>query len=136
MVRASRVTAWVGWVWFGAIVLVTLGLFNAISGLIAVFSPDTWVGMSEAGLVVLDVSAWGWVHLILGAAIATVGFFLFSGRPWARIVAIVLVVFNALAQFTTLPVTPWWSLVTLTLDVFVLWALIVHGDEVERAARD
>ena len=135
MARSSQVTGWVGWIWFAGIVLVTLGFFNAISGLVAVFSPNSLVGVSEAGVVVLDVSAWGWIHLIIGILLAITGFAVLSGRGWARLVAIVLVVLNAIAQFTTLQVTPWWSLITIVLDVFVLWALVVHGDEAERASR-
>ncbi len=135
MARQSEVTVWVGWVWFAGIVLVTLGLFNAISGLVAVFSPNTWIGAGQGQVVVLDVSSWGWVHLVIGILIAAVGVFLFMGQTWARITAIVLVVLNALAQFSTMQVTPWWSIVTITLDVFILWALVVHGEEVEAAAR-
>jgi hypothetical protein len=135
MARSSQVTAWVGWVWFAGIVLVTIGFFNAISGLVAVFSPNSLVGVTDAGIVVLDVSTWGWIHLVIGVLLVLTGFALLSGRGWARMVAIVLVVLNAIAQFTTLQVTPWWSLITIVLDVFVLWALVVHGDEAERAAR-
>ena len=135
MARSSQVTAWVGWVWFAGIVLVTIGFFNAISGLVAVFSPNSLVGVSDAGIVVLDVSTWGWIHLVIGVLLVLTGFALLSGMGWARMVAIVLVVVNAIAQFTTLQVTPWWSLITIVLDVFVLWALVVHGDEAERAAR-
>ena len=135
MARSSQVTAWVGWVWFAGIVLVTIGFFNAISGLVAVFSPNSLVGVTDAGIVVLDVSTRGWIHLVIGVLLVLTGFALLSGKGWARMVAIVLVVLNGVAQFTTLQVTPWWSLITIVLDVFVLWALVVHGDEAERAAR-
>ncbi|MBD8079565.1 DUF7144 family membrane protein [Cellulosimicrobium arenosum] len=135
MSRQSQVTAWVGWVWFAGIVLVMIGLFNVISGAVAAFSPKDLVTVSEGAVVVLDVSTWGWIHLASGVLIALVGFFLLAGRRWARLVAIVLVVLNTLTQFTTLQLTPWWSLATIVLDLFVLWALIVHGDEAERAAR-
>ncbi|WP_265523602.1 DUF7144 family membrane protein [Oerskovia flava] len=134
MPRSSQVTVWVGWVWFAGVVLLTVGFFNAISGLVAVFSPNSLVGVTDEGIVVLDVSTWGWIHLVIGVLLVLTAFALFAGKGWARMVAIVLVVLNALAQFTTLQVTPWWSLVTIVLDIFVLWALVVHGDEAERAA--
>ncbi len=130
----SKATLWVGWIWFAAVVLVMLGLFNAISGLVAVFSPNTWISTGGGEVVVLDVSAWGWVHLILGALVVTTGVFLFMGQTWARVTAIVLLVLNALAQFATMLVTPWWSIIVIILDVFILWALMVHGDEVDDAA--
>lgn len=135
MAPQSKTTLWVGWIWFAAIMLMAVGLFNAISGLVAVFSPNTWIAASGGQVVVLDVSAWGWVHLILGALIVTVSVFLFQGKTWARVTAIVLVALNALAQFATMLVTPWWSIIVIVLDFFILWALVVHGDEVNDAAR-
>ena len=74
MARSSQVTAWVGWVWFAGVVLLVLGLFNAISGLVAAFSPEKLVGLGEQGIVVLDVSTWGWVHLVVGILLVIVGF--------------------------------------------------------------
>lgn len=133
MARSSEISAWVGWVWFAGIVILTVGFFNVISGLVAVFSSDSLVGVTEQGIVVLDVSTWGWIHLVIGVLLVLTGFALLAGQTWARVAAIILVVLNAIAQFTTLQVTPWWSLVTIVLDVFVLWALIVHGEEAERA---
>ena len=133
MARSSQISAWVGWVWFAGIVILTVGFFNVISGLVAVFSSDSLVGLTEQGVVVLDVSTWGWIHLVIGVLLVLTGFALLAGQTWARVVAIILVVLNAIAQFTTLQVTPWWSLVTIVLDIFVLWALIVHGNEAERA---
>jgi hypothetical protein len=133
MARSSQISAWVGWVWFAGIVILTVGFFNLISGLVAVFSSDSLVGVTDQGIVVLDVSTWGWIHLVLGSLLILTGFALLAGQTWARVVAIILVVLNAIAQFTTLQVTPWWSLVTIVLDIFVLWALIVHGEEAERA---
>ncbi|GCD19126.1 hypothetical protein ACFO3K_12320 [Cellulomonas algicola] len=130
---ARTVTGWVGWVWFGAFCLLTVGLFNVVSGLIAVFSEDKVLAWSGQGVTIVDVSTWGWVHLILGAAMVALGLVLFTGAAWARWTASVLVVLNLVAQFVSLPITPWWSLAVIVLDVVVLWALIVHGEEVERA---
>ncbi|KQY46032.1 hypothetical protein [Cellulomonas sp. Root137] len=132
---AQRVTAWVGWVWFAAFAILVSGLFNIIAGAVAAFSPKTVVSWTPDGIAVVDVSTWGWVHLVLGALLLLVGFALFSGTGWARVTAIVLVILNLLAQFVSLPITPWWSLIAIALDFFILWALTVHGDEVARANR-
>ncbi len=133
---AQKVTGWVGWVWFGAFALLTVGLFNVVSGLIAVFNDDKVLAWNNfQGAFVLDISTWGWVHLILGALITFVGFALFGGALWARITAIILLTVNLVWQFFWLPVTPWWSIAVIALGGFTLWALTVHGDEVERAVR-
>ena len=132
---AQRVTAWVGWVWFAAFAILVAGLLNVVSGLVAIFSPKTVLSWTRDGIAVVDVSTWGWVHLVLGALLVLAGFALFAGSWWARLVAAVLVIINLVAQFVSLPITPWWSLVVIALDLVILWALTVHGDEVERAAR-
>ena len=132
---AQKVTAWVGWVWFAAFAILVSGLFNIISGAVAVFSPKTVVSWSRDGLALVDVSTWGWVQLAIGLLLLLAGFALFSGRGWARVFAVVLVILNLLAQFVSLPVTPWWSLIAIVLDFIILWALTVHGDEVARASR-
>jgi len=135
MTMARRVTAWVGWVWFAAFAILVAGLLNVVSGLVAIFSPKTVLSWTRDGIAVVDVSTWGWVHLVLGALLVLAGFALFAGSWWARLVAVVLVIINLVAQFVSLPITPWWSLVVIALDAVILWALTVHGDEVERAAR-
>jgi hypothetical protein len=132
---AQKVTAWVGWVWFAAFAILVVGLINVVSGLVAVFSPKTVVSWTSDGIAVVDVSTWGWVHLVLGVLLVLVGFALFAGNAWARLVAIVLVIVNLLAQFVSLPITPWWSLVVIAIDMVILWALTVHGGEVEHASR-
>lgn len=132
---AQRVTAWVGWVWFAAFAILVAGFFNIVAGLVAVFSEKTVVSWNPDGVAVVGVSTWGWVHLVLGVLLVLVSFALFAGSGWARVVAILLVVLNLFAQFVSLPVTPWWALTAIVLDVLILWALTVHGDEVARAAR-
>jgi len=91
------------------------------------------IGWTGEGVAVVDVSTWGWVHLVLGLLLVVAGFALFGGSAWARYTAVVLVVLNMVAQFVSLPATPWWSLVVIVLDVVILWALVVHGAEVERS---
>ncbi len=130
----QRVTGWVGWVWFGAFALLSVGLFNLITGLIAVFDEDKLLAWSPGdGAYVVDISTWGWVHLLLGVLLTCTGFALFSAATWARVVAIIAVLASIVWNFFWLPVTPWWSLAIIVLGAFVLWALTVHGDEVERA---
>lgn len=49
----------------------------------------------------------------------------------ARIVAIILVMLNAVAQLAALNAQPTWALIIISLDVVILWALVVHGEEAQ-----
>jgi hypothetical protein len=126
--RVPVATGWVGWIWFAGLALILVGTFNLIHGLVAVFEDEVLVAAGE-GLVVLDLTTWGWVHAIAGVLQVVVGLMLFTGARWARIGAIIIVMLNAVAQLAALNVQPTWSLVIIALDVVVLWALVVHGEE-------
>ena len=69
----------------------------------------------------------GWIHLLVGLLVAFAGYGLLSGKTWARTVAILLVVLSAIANFLFIPYYPFWSLLIITLDVFVIWAIAAHG---------
>ncbi|MEV8630038.1 hypothetical protein AB0395_00135 [Streptosporangium sp. NPDC051023] len=125
-------TGWVGWIWFAGIIMIMDGLFNAISGLYAIFHNDLYVQVRNK-LLVFNITGWGWIHLILGILLVVVGITLLLGQTWARIAAIILVVINAVTQMAWIAANPWWSLIVIAVDVVVLYALIVHGREAEAA---
>ena len=61
---------------------------------------------------------------------------LFSGATWARVVAVILVAHQrASGSCSRSPRQPWWSLIVLTLDMLVIYALTVHGRELKTSAR-
>lgn len=117
---------WAGWVWFAALMLVVLGVFNVIDGLVALFR-DNFFTVDNGQLVVWNLTAWGWIHLIFGALQIVAGVFLFSGNTVARIAAIVLTGLNAIAQLAFVGAYPFWSIIIIAIDVIVLWALAMHG---------
>jgi hypothetical protein len=126
--ETTRTTGWVGWIWFAGLMLVLLGAFNIIQGFAAIFTDDVFLP-TQGGGVILDVTGWGWTHLIIGLLALLAGFGLFSWATWARIFAVIVVMLNAIAQLASLNFHPVWSVIVITLDVLVIWALIVHGDE-------
>lgn len=120
---------WVfGFVTFAAVMLVTIGIFQAISGLAAIFD-DTFYVIGREYVFEFDVTTWGWIHLIAGILMALSGFYLLSGSRWAIIVAIVFASLNAIQNFMFIPYYPVWSLLIIALDVVVIWALTVYGRE-------
>ena len=129
-ISPSRRTGWVGWVWFAGCLLLLVGAFNVIVGLVALFNGTVLVA-GAAGALLFDLTGWGWVHLVVGVLLLLVGGGLFTNSTAARMAGIVLAGLNAIAQLAFLPVYPAWSLLIIALDVVVLWAILVHGGEVE-----
>ncbi|MCL8026425.1 DUF7144 family membrane protein [Nocardioides bruguierae] len=130
MPRKPRPTLWVGPIAFAAVMIAVAGLFNVLTGLTAIATDDVYVTGSRA-LLVLDVTAWGWVHLVTGVLLLATGVMTLAGRLWARLAALALVVLNLLTQLVLLPATPYASMVTIALEVVVVWAILVHGEELE-----
>jgi hypothetical protein len=126
--RTPRATGWVGWIAFAAVMMMVVGFFNVIDGLAAVFSDQVFV-KGSTGMVVFDLTAWGWWHTFLGVVLLAAGVGLFRGAFWANLTAIAVVVVNAISQAIFLPAYPVRSVLIITADALGLWALIVHGDE-------
>jgi hypothetical protein len=118
-----------GFVVFAAVMMMLTGVFQALAGLAAIFKNEFYV-VARNYLYEVDVTAWGWIHLILGVIVALAGFSLLSGATWARVVGITLAVLSAIANFLFIPYYPFWSLLIIALDVFVIWALAVYGGKV------
>jgi hypothetical protein len=128
--RAERETSgWaVGFIMFAAIMMIMVGVFQALQGLVAVFENEFYVPTRNY-LFQFDATTWGWTHLLLGLLVAFAGYGLLSGKTWARTVAIFLAVLSAIANFAFIPYYPFWSLLIIALDVFVIWAIAAHGGE-------
>jgi len=126
--QGRNVTAWVGWIVFAAILMIMLGVFDIIAGLIAIFD-DQWLVGAGGKLFVFDSTAWGWITLILGIVVLFAAFGVMQGRIWGRAIAVGFAALNAINQLSTIRAYPIWSLVVMTLCVFVIYALIVHGGE-------
>ncbi len=124
----TTVTGWVGWVWFAGIMLVTIGLFDIFQGIIALLD-DEFAVVVEGGLLVFDLTTWGWVQIIIGAILLLAGFGVFSGATWGRTLAVIVCVLNALHQLTIMPTYPFWALIMIGLNIVVIYALVVHGRE-------
>jgi hypothetical protein len=124
-------TGWVGWVTFAGAIMLLLGSFHAIQGFVALFRDDYFV-VSDSGLLVsVDYTAWGWSHLIWGALVIGAGAGLLAGQMWARVVTVVLAMGSALINLAFLPAYPVWSVMMITLDVIIIWAVTVHGREMK-----
>jgi hypothetical protein len=123
-------SGWVGWVAFAGIMMVLLGAFHIIDGLIALFQ-DEYFLVTRSGLAVdVDFTTWGWVHLIAGIIIVAAGIAVFAGQVWARIIGVLLAMLSAVVNLGFLSAYPIWSSIMILIDILVIWALTVHGGEV------
>jgi hypothetical protein len=124
---AERVSGWaVGGIWFAASVMTLVGAFEVVSGLAAVINDKFYV-VTRNYAFDLDVTAWGWIHLVLGVLLVACGIGLFRRSAWAGVTAIFLAMLSAFANFFFIPYYPFWALLVIALDVWVIWALTRPG---------
>jgi len=119
----------VGLTVFAAVVMIMVGVFQAIQGVVALFN-DTFYVAGQKWVFSFDITTWGWIHLLAGILLVAAGFFLLQGAMWARAVGVGVAIISAVLNFMWLPYYPVWSVLIIALDVFVIWALTVHGRDV------
>ena len=122
-------TAWVGWVMFAGVMMILIGTFEAMAGLVALLKDDYYLVRPEGLTLSLDYTAWGWWHLLLGIVIAAAGLGVMVGQTWARVVGVVVAVVSAISNLAFIQAYPVWSTLIVVIDVLVIWALTVHGHE-------
>jgi hypothetical protein len=127
----NDVSGWTGWVIFAGIMLIMVGAFQAIQGLVGLFNRGYYL-VAPSGLVLnVDYTVWGWTHLILGILAVATGLGLLAGNTAARVVGIVLAVVSAVLNLVFIAAYPIWSTIVITVDVIVIYAIVVHGRELK-----
>lgn len=121
-------TGWVGWIYFASVMMIVAGTLNAIQGLVAIVN-DEWVVWGNSANLYLDLTTWGWVHLIAGGVVLLAGFGVLTGNIVARAIAVLVASLSIIANFMFIPAYPVWALTIIALDAFVIYALTAHGRE-------
>jgi hypothetical protein len=116
----------IGGMIFAATMMALVGVFQAIVGLVAIIDDEFFV-VTRNYTFDVDTTAYGWIHLLLGILVAGAGFALFAGRRGAAIFAIFLASLSALANFFFIPYYPFWSILVIAIDVWVIWSLTRPG---------
>lgn len=107
---------------FAGVLLFVDGVLGVLKGIAGIASNDVYTSINDY-VFKFSVTSWGWIHLILGVILVLVGVSILRGATWARGAGVVLASLNLIANFMWLPYTPVWAIVTIALDVFVIWAL-------------
>ena len=121
-----------GLIMFAGIMMILAGMFQAIQGIVALVN-DTFYVVGQKWVFSFNITTWGWIHLLAGVLLVVAGYFLFQGAVWARVVGVGVAVISAVLSFMSLPYYPIWSILIITLDVFIIWALTVHGRDIANA---
>jgi hypothetical protein len=127
---SSDASGWAGWILFAAVIMILVGAFHVIQGLVALFKDD-YFAVSSSGLVLsVSYTAWGWIHLVGGVIVVAAGVALFAGKMWARVLGTAMACVSAVVNVGFLGAYPLWSTMMIALDVAIIMALTVHGSAI------
>ena len=122
-------SAAVGWACFAGVMLIMVGVFDIIQGIVALVDDEFFV-ISNGWVFEFDVTTWGWIKIILGIVLLASGVGIFSGNVLARTVGVILAGLTAIANFAWLPYYPIWSIIIIAVCIAVIWALTAHGRDI------
>ncbi|QHC22351.1 DUF7144 family membrane protein [Streptomyces sp. GS7] len=120
---ATRNAMITGWTAFAAVLMIFGGAMALLQGIAALHKDKVFVATRNY-VFSFDLTGWGVVHLVLGIVILLAGCALLAtGAMWARVVGVVLAGLGAVANFLWIPHYPFWAMVLVAVDVFIIWAL-------------
>jgi hypothetical protein len=126
----SNYSSWaVGWAGFAGIMLIMVGIFDFMQGLVALFNDEFFV-VTQEYVFEFDITAWGWIKLILGVILIASGVGIFSGHVAGRTVGVIAAGLAAIVNFAWLPYYPIWSIIIISISVAIIWALTAHGRDI------
>ncbi|WP_327354723.1 DUF7144 family membrane protein [Streptomyces sp. NBC_01304] len=107
---------------FAGVLMLCSGIIGALQGIAAIAKDDVYTRLGDY-VFAFNLTTWGWIHLLLGLAVAATGYGILKGQDWARGAGIAMAAVYVVAYFLFLPYAPVWSVIVIAMAVFVMWAL-------------
>ena len=114
-----------GWISFASIMLLIVGTFSIIDGVIALSKSSFFT--ANAVYVFSDLRTWGWITLILGVVVLFAAGSVARGGQFGRWFGIAAAALNSIGQLLFVPAYPWWSISAFAVDMLIIYALTVYG---------
>ncbi len=122
-----------GWLLFAGVMIALASLLNVIGGISAISDANFYV--ANASYQFGDLHTWGVILLLIGLMQGFAAFSIWSGGAYGQWLGVISATLNAAAQLFFLPAFPFWSLAIFSLDILVIYGLIVYGNPRGRAKR-
>jgi hypothetical protein len=119
-----------GWVLFAGTMLLMLATLNGIDGIAAVSNSKFFT--PNATYILSDLNTYGWVLIVISVVQGLVGLGVWMQVKSIRWFGVAIAAVNAIVQLVFIPAYPFWSLTLFTLDILVIYGLVVHGARHQR----
>jgi hypothetical protein len=108
---------------FAGVLLFVDGVLAVLNGVVGIAKDNVYTRIGDYTYK-FSLTAWGWIHLVIGVLLILTGIGILKGAPWARWVGVVMAGLSVIANFMWLPYQPIWAIIAIALGVFVIWALL------------
>lgn len=125
-------SAWTGWISFAGGILIIVGAFNVVEGLVSLVNNDYYQVKPEGMAVNVPYSVLGWVQVALGLLAVGIGIGLLRGNAGARVAGVVLAGVSSIVHLTTIASFPFWSFMVIVFNIMVIYSIVVHGREMKK----
>ncbi|MGX1668798.1 DUF7144 family membrane protein [Streptomyces sp. NPDC055400] len=106
---------------FAVVTLLVSGPLSILLGVSGIAS-DTVFARSRYAYR-FDLTAWGWIHLVIGVALVVAGLGVAAGKSWGRGAGIAVAAISLITQFMFIPYYPAWAITVMALDLLIVWSL-------------
>ena len=124
-----------GWMAFAVAMLTLSGILSGLWGLLALVRRAVIIPNEEANPIDLDFRLWGWIHIALGLGVLVIAWLLPRGAPIVRTLAVVAAALSFIGNLLVIASYPVWSAFVMGVDLLVIFAVTVHGHEVQPTQR-
>ncbi|RAG87293.1 hypothetical protein DN069_01815 [Streptacidiphilus pinicola] len=118
---------------FAAVLLLVVGVLGVLQGIAAVAGDSIYASVGKYAFK-FNLTAWGWIHMVLGVLSVLAGWGVLRDTTWGRTLGIWLASLSMIASFLFLIYLPAWSLAIIAIDVFIVWALVSYAGSPESMA--
>ena len=124
-------TGWTGWIAFGAAMIMLVGAFDVIEGLVALLDDGYYLTTSDGLALDISFTTLGWLQIGLGVVSLATGVGIFLGATVALVAGVVVTALSAVTHVAMIAAHPLWSVVVVAFNVIIIYALLVHGGEMK-----
>ena len=125
-------SAAVGWITFAGTLMIIAGGFKILQGLGWIINSKNIFPDGNDAVFGQSATSWGWFQLLLGVVVLLAGLAVFSGNILARTVGVIAAVISVFSAFASMTFYPFWALAIIAIDIAVIWALTVHGRDIQK----
>jgi hypothetical protein len=107
---------------FAGVMLLIVAALMVLDGIAAAANDEVFVrGIKYT--YKFDLTAWGWIHIVLGAIGIAAAIGILMNKVWGQLAGVVIAGLSILAAFGFMPYYPFWGLVLIGFNVLVIWSL-------------